>query len=84
MTQAVNDMQSASKVMAMSVYAHVTKANLMEAENIVLKKQNKFLKDRHNVHIQAIQHYYHLLHKDCPCLDEENPGVCLSPWETIK
>lgn len=41
---------------------------------------------RHDIHIEALQHYYHLTNKNCPCmimLKGIPKGKCESPWKTL-
>ena len=47
----------------------------------IMRAAVKEAQDKHNIHIEALKHYYHTSHKDCPCLLDT--GKCNSPWETI-
>ena len=42
-----------------------------------MKIQNKMMKDSHLLHLEALNNYYHLIHKHCPCFSDKN---CESPW----
>ncbi len=44
-------------------------------------KQNVAMRITHKLHLDALNNYYHALHK-CPCRTEEN-GKCESPWLNI-
>jgi len=56
----------------------------IHAENKILKRTNKNLIERHNIHLDALDRYYHRLHKECPCLEpdahEQLTTKCNSPW----
>ena len=42
-----------------------------------LKIQVKVMKESHFIHLDALNNYYHIIHKRCPCKSE---GKCESPW----
>ncbi len=48
----------------------------------IAQKAVNIANERHNLHIDALNAYWHQIHKDCPCLTP--PGKCKSPWETIQ
>lgn len=80
-------------LMAEVVMSLSTQIESMRKTNGNMTKDLKSIRDsvtsmnnRHNVHIQALQTYYHLLHKDCPCLIQLEgvpQGKCGSPWITL-
>ena len=62
---------------------------MLENEEIMaeVKQMRKAIKHQnriHEMHIEALQHYYHVIHKDCPCLIKLKgvTGKCGSPWVT--
>ena len=55
-------------------YLHETVNN-----NQILWKQNKAMKLLHGLHLDALNNYYHALHKECPCRHDVK-AKCHSPW----
>jgi hypothetical protein len=62
---------------------------IIENQEVKIKRiqsGNKSLISKHNANINCLQHYYHIIHKNCPCLTEDKdgiPGKCESGWITI-
>lgn len=42
-----------------------------------LRTQVKFMKESHFIHLDALNNYYHIIHRQCPCKSEKK---CESPW----
>jgi len=61
------------------------KARVKEAELKVrdIRKTFGSFRTRHELHMAALDRYYHVVHKRCPCkimVDDEPMGKCESPW----
>lgn len=54
----------------------------IKANNTMFRRQNKAMRVVHVLHLDALNSYYHLLHKQCPCKTEVD-GKCESPWLNV-
>lgn len=50
--------------------------------NEALKESNQNLIRLHNINIESLLYYWHLLHSDCPCVLGDKKD-CKSPWRRI-
>lgn len=60
----------------------VAKLPEMQGRLNIYYKQNVAMRITHKLHLDALNNYYHALHKECPCRSDE-AGKCESPWQNI-
>ena len=56
------------------------KVEIAMKENAQAHKAKKNLIEVHEMHIDALNRYWHRGHKDCPCESGKFPGRCESIW----
>ena len=52
----------------------------LKRENVQVHKTYKRIQEVHEMHIDALNRYWHRGHRDCPCEDGKFPARCESIW----